>query len=70
MEQARSEVLSIAARGPDGDRIGAIKVLRERTGVDLREASDTVKRSPAAGGLCRAVATVGARQEVSQSGPL
>lgn len=44
MEQARPEVLSIATRGSDRDRIRAIKVLRERTGVGLREASDTVKR--------------------------
>ncbi len=44
MEQARPEVLSIATRGSDRDRIRAIKVLRERTGLGLREANDMVKR--------------------------
>lgn len=44
VEQARPEVLRVAAGGSDRDRIRAVKVLRERTGIGLREAHDTVKR--------------------------
>jgi ribosomal protein L7/L12 len=42
VDQARPEVMALAALGLDRDRIGAIKVLRERTGLGLREAHDTV----------------------------
>ncbi len=41
-EQARAEVMSVAAGGADRDRIRAIKVLRERTGLGLLEAHHTV----------------------------
>ncbi len=44
VDQARPEVLSIAAGGTDRDRVRAIRVLRERTGLGLREAHDTVLR--------------------------
>jgi ribosomal protein L7/L12 len=44
VNQARPEVLSVAAGGSDRDRVRAIKVLRERTGLGLREAHDTVMR--------------------------
>ncbi|WP_139220427.1 hypothetical protein [Trujillonella endophytica] len=41
-EQARAEVMSVAAGGADRDRIRAIKLLRERTGLGLLEARHTV----------------------------
>jgi hypothetical protein len=44
VEEARAEVLSIATRGDDSDRIRAIRVLRERTGLGLLEARDTLMR--------------------------
>lgn len=40
-EEARAEVISVAVAG---DRIKAIKVLRERTGLGLVEAKETVDR--------------------------
>jgi len=43
-EQARADVLAVAAGGSDRDQIRAIKVLRERTGLGLLEAKRTVDR--------------------------
>lgn len=44
VDETRSEVLAVAAGGSDRDRIRAVKVLRERTGLGLKEAYDTVRK--------------------------
>ncbi|WP_029429969.1 hypothetical protein [Blastococcus sp. URHD0036] len=41
VETARPEVLAVAA---EGNPIRAVKVLRDRTGLGLREATETVRR--------------------------
>jgi ribosomal protein L7/L12 len=43
-EEARTEVLAVAAGGTQREEIRAIRVLRERTGLGLLEAKQTVDR--------------------------
>jgi ribosomal protein L7/L12 len=43
-EDARCEVLAVAAGGRQRDEIRAVRVLRERTGLGLLEAKQTVDR--------------------------
>jgi ribosomal protein L7/L12 len=44
VEAARAEVLAVARRGDSGVPVQAVKVLRERTGLGLVEANNTVRR--------------------------